>query len=224
MTYGDHTLVILNEAGEPIGSRVRSCPGWRPNVGETVTIDKKLYLVAHVSHEEDPDSRAGREESSPTVFVRRCHGTPPGLRRPEPAKAKEPRVLHFDLPPVGAKVTGAILPASMIAAIVWCGYRAQATYYKACVRYSAKLIREGTGWYVDLVGYERTKSLRGRAKQNLGKLECLLFELSLVNSVSDSVSCDPVPLSPSPDPEPSRLDLPPISSPPPKGRARLRLV
>jgi hypothetical protein len=222
MMFGEWLVLILNDEGTVVAEFPRSGLAGFPAVGQNFeTTDGKVYVVERVSHTDDPESRSDRQYNYPRVFVRQCGSVPIRTKRPE--RADSARVLPFDLPPVDTEVTSDILPTGLVAALVWCGYRAQATYYKACLRYSARLMREGAGWYVELFGYDQTKRLRLRAKQNLTKLEWLLAELSSgrLSESTDGGSCVPVA---SPTTAPPRLEVPPTSPRLPLGRPVLRLV
>ena len=60
-------------------------------------------------------------------------------------------MLPFVAPPAGpdGRVASAILPATLVALLVACGYREQAYRYRAARRVTARLHRDGQGWIVD---------------------------------------------------------------------------
>jgi len=222
MMFGEYVVLVLDGEGEVISEFSRSGTAGYPAIGhEFETSDGRVYVVERVTHTDDPDSRSDRQYNYPRVFVRQREIEPKRGKQSE--QPDDARVLPFELPPAEAEVTSDLLPTGLVAALAWCGYRAQATYYKACLRYSARLVREGAGWYVELFGYEQTKRLRLRAKQNLTKLEWLLAELS--SGRASAISVDGASAQTDfPATAPLPREQPPISSGPPAGRPVLRLV
>jgi hypothetical protein len=150
MLIGDYIILVESDSGSVIGSEIRTSTTGRPSVGEEIALNDKVYTVERVRHEDDPESPSGRTYTIAKVYVRIVEGARPVRRRPKPPQDGS-RIPPFVAPagPSDTPVESAYLPAPLVAVLVACGYRALASEYRARRRITARLMRDGHGWFVD---------------------------------------------------------------------------
>lgn len=184
MLIGDYIILVESDSGSVIGSEIRTSTSGRPTVGEEIALSDKVYAVERVRHEDDPESPAGRTYTIAKVYVRLVEGARPVRRRPKPPQDGS-RVPPF-VAPVGSSdspVESAYLPAPLVAVLVACGYRALASEYRARRRISARLVRDGQGWFVDEPPAECWRESR-RAKRYFVEAATMLQEQRLSPVIS----------------------------------------
>jgi hypothetical protein len=164
---GDYIVVIEDASGGVLGELERAACSGHPRVGEQIAIDGRLYTVNRVCHEEDGSACASRQYTYARVFVRA------GRRGPG-----ERELIPFQMPPLLPGVRSEILPEALIAILVACGYRAQATDLRARARAAAQLLRGGYGWYVQLDDPARARRLSRQAKRYCGEVQALIAALA----------------------------------------------
>jgi hypothetical protein len=147
MRIGEYRIVIQDVNGDVLAEVERTAATGHPAVGEEIALDGCVYVVERVRHEDDPDARASRRYTAPSLFVRRRDGFWRG-RRKDAARAT--RVLPFG----GSRrrrlrgVSSVILPPQLVAAVVAAGYDAQMRHFHRRSRGAARLSRLGQGWFV----------------------------------------------------------------------------
>ncbi len=212
---GEYVIVIEDENGKLLAEVQRTATTGHPLAGEEIALGGVLHVVHRVRHEDDPEARSSREYTIARVFVRvRRDGSRKARRH---ADADSGPVLPFaPRGPVGAPLDSAILPGPLVAVLVACGYRAQATYFKSRNRVAAGLYRNGHGWFVENETPEEMWRLSRLAKRYCGEVQAL---------IGDSM-CDPVTATSPPSivVSPSLLCSPTPQASPPSARPTLRLV
>jgi hypothetical protein len=202
MLAREYVIVVEAADGRAHQELCRTATTGHPAAGEEVIIDGAAYEVTRVRHQDDPDAPTERVYTVAWVFVRPlgAPATPWPTPPSGPASAPwAPRVLPFALPAPGGdgQVESAILPATLVALLVACGYREQASRYRAARRVTARLRRDGHGWIVDEVAPAAWWQASRRAKHAFTAAAGLLAGARL------SGSCAPaLPNRPSPAPSP----------------------
>ncbi len=215
MQFGEYLVVVEQSDGKILSEWVRTATASRPHVGDEVVLSGRRYVVHRVVYEDDPSGRGDRDYAFPRVIVRPFEAAP---QKPttKPPKSGKDRVLSLTLPggPLGPGVTSVEwFPVSLAAIIVWCGYRVQVTYYKACLRQSLRLRREGADWFVEEFDLDQVRELRTRAKSALDQMRVLLVELSEGGVPQEVIEDGPYATAPSASLPESASELP--ASPPP---------
>lgn len=224
-------VMVVGPNGTTLAEFVRTTTAGLPVVGGTLTAAGERYVVLHVSFNDAPGDdghQSDRIYSYPIITVR-PEGSPPPVEAP-PAVVEEDPVLPLAIKdgPLGSGIVGGhYLPGNLIALLVWCGYRTQATFYKGCLYLARELRASGHGWFIEATDPARLYRLRKRAKANLVRMELVIAELAQ-GGVPSPIDDGP---SPSWDPSPPPTEPPrgPSGAPPPDPAPRsprplLRLV
>jgi len=146
MRIGEYQIVIQSFDGEVLAEVERTAATGHPAVGEELVLDGAVYVVERVRHEEDGEARTRRRYTAPRLFVRRRPGLVDEPRR-DPARAP-PRVLPFPERRSRGRIESVVLPPTLVAVLVACGYEAQASHFARRGRGGLRLSRSGQGWFV----------------------------------------------------------------------------
>jgi hypothetical protein len=192
MLIGDYIVVILDADGRVLGEHVLTASTGHPQVGHELKLgDGPTYVVERVVHESDGNELSRRTYSYARVFVSE---KPRSADEDEPDRSR--RVLPFADP--GPAASGVILPASLIAVLVACGYRAQATEFKSRRRLTGRLVRDGYGWFVERESATELRRLSRLAKRYFAEAQSLILARAggVVGAVIESEfsrPADPIP-------------------------------
>jgi hypothetical protein len=208
MLAREYVIVVESADGRSPRELCRTATTGHPAAGDEVIIDGAAYVVTRVRHQDDPEPPTDRVYTVAWVFVRPL-GAMPAARPTTPstnAPPWSPRVLPFAAPPPGrdGRVASAILPATLVALLVACGYREQASRYRAARRVSARLRRDGHGWIVDDVAPAALWQASRRAKHGFAAAAALVAGGGLSGSCAPEPPARP---SPAPSPRAARPTL-----------------
>jgi hypothetical protein len=147
MRIGEYHIVIENMDGQILAEVERTAATGHPAVGEEIVLEGAVYVVERVRHEEEAAGRTRRRYTWPRLFVRKHGGL---VREPhkEPVRAP-PRVLPFAPGRPRGRLQSVVLPPSLLAVLVACGYDLQSRYFARRSRGGARLLRLGQGWFVE---------------------------------------------------------------------------
>jgi hypothetical protein len=178
MEFGEYLLVVESPSGA-LTSKWRRVPTVGvPSAGHKIVVDGERYEVVDVLWQDTEASCGDRQYSFPSVIVRPL--APPRIERTRPSVIADDRLVHpLALPtgPVGPDASSEILPAGLVAVLVWCGYRVQATYYKSRLRELDALMR-GEQWFKHIFDHDRVLRLRKRSRSCLTQMAFLLVEMN----------------------------------------------
>lgn len=158
MRVGEYLVVVRDEAGRQLTTYERTATTSHPIRGDELEIDSVAYEVVKVRHVDEPGSTR-RRYTTANVFVRpkggaACPPTPPSGPPSPPTSDSGSNVIEFRRVPRDHehRVESIVLPVTLIAALVACGYRAQANHYRRLCEETAFLERARGESAVKLLG------------------------------------------------------------------------
>jgi len=186
MLVGEYAITILGEDGRSHAELVQTAATGHPAVGDELILGGRLYVVERIRHEQDLDTgSSSRVYSHARLFVRPVVGPQPTSEPDdEPTTG---RVLPLVLPPRGA-VSSEILPASLIAVIVACGYRSLASAWRAERRRRFRLSREGRALLLDEPTPGDCWNRSRLAKQHYAKMVAAICDGRFAGAIRGSAS------------------------------------
>jgi hypothetical protein len=191
MLAREYVIVVEGPDGRATRELCRTATTGHPLAGDEVLLDGVAYTVTRVRHQDDPDPPSERIYTIAWVYLRPLAGGAPRLPLPSspdrPTHPTAPSVLPFTPPPRAhdGSVASIVLPATLVAVLVACGYREQATRYRAARRSTARLVRDGHGWIVEPLAPAAWWQASRRAKRAFAGAAALVMAGGL------SASCAP---------------------------------
>jgi hypothetical protein len=182
MRAREYVLVLPRDDGESARELCRTATTGHPVAGDEIVVDGRVYVVERVRHQDDAEASASdRVYTVAHLFLRACAGGPGRAPSPE---ASPPEVLPFRPPTPGGDraIASDILPATLVALLVACGYREQASRFRTGRRVTARLVRAGHGWLVDGATPAAMWRLSRRAKRCYGEAAELIARVPLTSS------------------------------------------